>query len=330
MNNSGAKLTSGCPICDKKEKLLRCAGCKVAQYCGREHQVAHRSEHKKQCNEIKRLQERVEYEKRKLPAEDFKHYVGDFWSLFETRDYMTARFFYAEAVLEIKSLEAVQTALDTFMDMLRLCRGDNQGLRFYVPALLLRLGRDQDAYDFIMAWRKIYLGECDPDDGAPFEKVKGGDVFENVDSWTKGNDLRLGPLPHAAALILLKIRLLRDLEALQHSDAVKEKVPQEVLDNIRTKLASPIIAGNRQIIERGDHSADIARLKSQISALVARLKRNNEHFWPMLLDPGAALKTKPTYYSMGTREESIIAVQQSFDSWDKTPGARAVLEELLA
>lgn len=86
-----------------------------------------------------------------LPANVFETSVGHFWGIVDTRDYMRARFGHLDALLEVKTAEAVQTALDHLMDMHRLCRGDNMGLRNYTPFVLLRLGKDQESYDF-MKW----------------------------------------------------------------------------------------------------------------------------------------------------------------------------------
>lgn len=62
---------------------------------------------------------------------------------------MRLRFGLVEALLAIKTIEAVQEAHSHIMDMLRLCRSDNMGVRDLVPALCMRLNRDQDCYDFI-------------------------------------------------------------------------------------------------------------------------------------------------------------------------------------
>lgn len=54
-----------------------------------------------------------------------------------------------DSVRKIRTREAIGTALAETMDVLRLCRGDNLGVREGAPALMIRLGQDQEAYDFI-------------------------------------------------------------------------------------------------------------------------------------------------------------------------------------
>ena len=56
------------------------------------------------------------------------------------------------ALLKIKTNAALLAAHAHLMDMLRLCWGDNMGVRDLVPALKLRLGKDQDCHDFCKWW----------------------------------------------------------------------------------------------------------------------------------------------------------------------------------
>lgn len=54
---------------------------------------------------------------------------------------MRDRYALVEALLEVKTYAAVDAAYAHLVDMLRLCRGDNMGVRGLVPAVKLRLGR---------------------------------------------------------------------------------------------------------------------------------------------------------------------------------------------
>ena len=77
---------------------------------------------------------------------------GHFWGILETRTYMRYRYALVEALLKIDTYAAVLAAHDHLMEMLYLCRGDNMGVRDTVPALKLRLRRDQECYDFLKWW----------------------------------------------------------------------------------------------------------------------------------------------------------------------------------
>lgn len=149
-------LNKQCFVCRSKDKVQVCAACKVVHYCGREHQVADRSDHKDACKSIKKSRQTLDDEERKLRAQPgdmftpenvFESGVGHFWGIHETRPYMRARFANVEALLKVNTNTAVQAALDDLMDMHRLCRGDNMGVRDLTPHCFLRLGKDQVKQD---------------------------------------------------------------------------------------------------------------------------------------------------------------------------------------
>jgi hypothetical protein len=169
----------------------------------------------------------VDHEEQKLrahpgdsmtPANVFEEGVGHFWRIFETRPYMTARFALVEALVKIKTKHAVQAALNHLLDVLRLCRGDNMGVRDLVPALFLRLGKDQQCYDFVKWWATTAQDSHYNwgDTSAPYLHPKDEDVFEPIDLFTG----RFTDLTHAVSVTLMKIRLLLDVKSLQNSTVV--------------------------------------------------------------------------------------------------------------
>ena len=86
-----------------------------------------------------------------FPADPFTNSVGHFWGILDTRDYTHARYAHIEALGKIKTRAAVEAQFYHVMDCLslRLCRSDNMGVRDMVPHLMLRLDKDQEAYDFV-------------------------------------------------------------------------------------------------------------------------------------------------------------------------------------
>lgn len=152
-----------CRVCHRKDDILHCSGCRAVYYCGRDYQTSDRASHKKWCQVIKKARtglEREEQNLRDLPLSRFtppnisETGVGHFWGINETRPYMRARYHLGDSLLNGFAtiggpIDAVQTTLDHFLDMMRLCRGDNLGLRNIIPGLFIRLRRDQKAYDFV-------------------------------------------------------------------------------------------------------------------------------------------------------------------------------------
>lgn len=236
--------------------LSVCAGCKVVRYCCKEHQAADWPTHKAQCTPVKKARVHFEKEETELrnfpgdftcPANPLEEPEPHFWGWLETRPYMRARYGLLDALRKIKTRDAVQAAHDHVKECLRLCRSDNMGVRDMAPALMLRLGRDQEAYDF-MKWYATSGEDPDYDWGdleLPYLDLKGENAFEPPTLWAGEFD----NFTFKIALTLLKLRLLLDLISLQNSMKIAEKLPQELVDNIRAHLTSDIVANNAEHAE---------------------------------------------------------------------------------
>ncbi|PYH89320.1 hypothetical protein BO71DRAFT_453502 [Aspergillus ellipticus CBS 707.79] len=299
-------LPSGCGICGKKDDLLRCAGCKVVPYCGRDHQAAHRPAHKSVCSAIRRSRVRMEQEEAPLhncpgdfmmPAGDaFVHSVGFFWDLPDTRDYMRARL-------------ALVQAFDHLMDILRLGRSDSMGVRDLLPPLILRLNRDQECYDFVKWWDAIWEGShYDWGNGdLPYLDIKSADMFESVDGFGDNSP----ELDHIVCLILLKIKLLLDLNRLDQSTAaLGSRVPREILDEIQSSVPqSPIVAAHRDIVNGDTRHVEVEKLTAQVETLFRKIDKKNRYFWAALMHPMEHLNISPDDYQEGSK------------AWVETPGA---------
>lgn len=93
---------------------------------------------------------------------------------------MRAQFAHVEGLMKVKDYAVIDATLDHLLDMLRLCRSDNMGVRDLVPAMFLRLGKEQRCYDFCV-WYATTGTESNCDLGnmdLPFLNVKNAEVFE--------------------------------------------------------------------------------------------------------------------------------------------------------
>ena len=331
-----------CPPCEAdgntiSAKLLCCTGCHVAHYCGLDHQAADRESHKRACNAIKKAQKRLDFEETKLrnhppdyftPENLFEEHAGHFWGILETRNYMRARYALIEAFLKVKTYAAAKAAHDHGMDCLRLCRSDNMGVRDMLPALKLRLGQDQECYDFVKWYattgEDIHYDWGDMD--SPYLNLKGEDVFEKLPA---NATHRFASLPHTIALTLLKLRLKLDVRVLQRSSIIGTKVPQEIMDNIQEHIVGDIVSRRKDIIGATDLTPLNKELDRQIQALIKVVNMRNPQFWNSLFEPGNHLTARFATYSPGSVQEMQRALQSSFDSWIETPGAIDLLKEYL-
>ena len=166
MNTQGNELDGpsprACQHCRRRDGLTRCCTCSTIYYCGRKCKAADRPDHKSRCAIIKRARKAFE-EKRQQIAHlvDDEGYPPDPDPLFSFYlastggyPYMRTRFRLVEKLLFHYGtaggpVELLQEVLEHVLDMLRVERSDHLYVRLRVPVLYIRLGREQDAYDFL-------------------------------------------------------------------------------------------------------------------------------------------------------------------------------------
>lgn len=201
------------------------------------------------------------------------------------------------------------------------------GVRNLMPSLMLRLGKDQEAYDY-MKWYATAGKDSHYDWGnisLPFLNLQDEDAFEHISvgDWTN----RYGQFSHKIAMTLLKLRLLLDLYSLQSSmQGITARLPQELVDNIREHLVSEIVSNNTDIMEDVRNGVSIkphiSNVESQLNTLFDAVRNANKHFWPALVDRSASdLDARPAYTSVGGIEEMQVELQHSYAAWEETPGA---------
>ncbi|KXS99799.1 hypothetical protein AC578_8883 [Pseudocercospora eumusae] len=318
-------LDSQCSHCKAKCTGNICAGCKVVRYCSKEHQTEDWPRHKSQCVVVKKARSAMEREERKLHdnleendpfhnGDPFETGVGNFWGIIETRSYMRAKYGYLNGLRMIKTKEAIEAALDQANDCFRLCHSDNMGVRDMAPALMIRLGKEQQAYDFLK-WHCTAGEELDYD-------LKDENVMEALHE--KMHD-KYGSLAMMVSITLIKLRILFDIKELEQPSPVGEKLPQEILDLVREHMASDIISKNEALMSDISNGVSlkphIQKLEGQLDVLFRAVKQNNKHFWPAMVNPGSALTATPATYSMGSKEEMQLMLQYLYEAWEETPGA---------
>jgi hypothetical protein len=301
-------------------------------YCNREHQASDRPSHKRVCIAVKKAQRNLDQEQAHLlalpgdmffEADPFTNSVGHFWGIVQTRDYMQSRFVLVDRVTNVGTLEAVKTALNHAMDMLRLCRSDNLGVRHRVPHFMLRLNQDQNCYDFLK-WYST-MGEDSNYDWSdmhlPFLNVKNADAFEpNLPNL-------IGPgilISHEIAMLLLKTKLYLDLMDVRNASSLGARAPQEIVDDIQRQNArSPLTLANSSIISGkvAVRELNISELRDQMEELFKAVEKRNKNFWQGFLNPGDHLLACPEYFSPGSKEEMQITLQYSYTSWKEIPDA---------
>ena len=305
-------------------------------YCCEDHRAVHRPIHAKLCHRVKKERERIYYDKT-----DEDYYTEQVYNLLEV-------------TMVINTFDAVCSALDHAKEIFRVNRGRWNGgeddflrLRDTVPALLLRLGRDQECYDFIKWYQTT--GRRGDDDWAdmslPFLDIVDANVFESVGYMcdpavdthtcpiTIRHDCLLSPcmdLEQLSAMALLKIKLLLDVRSLQSLTVIREKVLPEIYYLIQSHIPqSTAILKNKDIKYSMDYTSYIKKLSSQVEMLYTTIEKANKDFWKVLSDPEKHLARgflihRWAVYS--TLEQMHKVLSSSFNAWIETPGALEVIK----
>lgn len=244
----------------------------VVLYCCHDHQLVDRKNHGQICKAIVQSQRHLNDKETELCSASpmlFQAYLGRFWGRSETQSYLRTRHALAKALLQIKTYDAVKAAHDHLMDILHLDRGDSMEVRDLVPALKLRLGRDQECYAFCV-WYAM--------------SRKGGDfwwynmdvsVFTNVNAkvlnfFDQRTIMSGASLRHKISVVLLKIRSYLALQSLRNASLLVEKVPQEIIIAIREQVVCESIFGGADEIDLydvGSQTAAIRILQAHIKEL---------------------------------------------------------------
>lgn len=194
------------------------------------------------------------------------------------------------------------------------------GVRSFVPALLLRLGRDQECYDFVK-WYATTGDEGDYDWGdmdQPFLDVKDADMLESPEYLCKGyTDLSL-----LVSITLLKVRLL--LPVLADSNGWEETLRSSpTFNQIHDKVVRNAATGGQET--KSDEVTQMLRF--QLNQLYQAVNVANPYFWKALLNPGRHLDTHPAFFSHGSQEQMQMELKHSYDGWKESPGAIELINE---
>ncbi|TEB25434.1 hypothetical protein FA13DRAFT_1738376 [Coprinellus micaceus] len=161
-------------------------------------------------------------------------HVGRFWGLLETRPYMRALSALGRMYFETEEY-AKSTA--TYIEMLRLNPGDNQGVRTSVGSSLIRDGRYADALYFAQKWLENSLGSGMPmarggtDFGEPSKTLYTPEVEGKLsECWN-------GEMIHTAALASFK--LLGDCDLSRQYLKIAAKVTPYILLRVLGKITRP-------------------------------------------------------------------------------------------
>ncbi|KAJ5689889.1 hypothetical protein N7462_004281 [Penicillium macrosclerotiorum] len=332
-------LQSGCNICGKEETAWVCGGCHVVSYCSKEHQQDDFA-HESSCFHIRRCEKLLLREMKALradPTHPFETKVSLFWDEPSLIFYIFFMVQMVSALSLVKSVDSVKTQAVLLLEIVRLGRSDFMAHRNQIPALLLRINKDQRCYDFIKWWgnalpkSSYHMGLQDLSiRNLPYLDIRDADALEPIEQFCGRTDVGL-----TIPLMLLKIKLLHDFERLDLSFAIlAPKVPPEILCMIQRYIPeSLVVADNRSVVYGRPCLDYIKLLKAQIVSLFKEVEDRNPHFWSAMIDPASFFGNLPHVAKMkepGSKTETYFLLRWNYRSWVETDGALVFVRRLLS
>eukprot|EP01084_Bolivina_argentea_P244037 408921_1 len=301
-----------CFNCNKQlSKLSKCGRCHSAYYCNQKCQKLDYANHKTYCLQYKKLNSLMNQERRILENANENYFepytIGHFWSLAETRNYCQARYTLAEHILvyaECKETQKIyETGLAHFMELLRLIHGDNMGLRDQVPFILLKLNRDNDAYNFIKWW----------------------DTIDPNGTYDWGNPPQNTKQAFLASLYLIKMRTILRLKSVdtQISEVKNNLKLLKTRENIMITdiIHSYLTGGNKTYVNKL-----INDQRKHAKKYLCQMLKNNKVFVQSLVNPDPLRQMNPpSGYSQGSGEEAYLVMYRCWRLFDRIPGVKQMI-----
>lgn len=330
-----------CQVCHTRTGLKRCKWCKLVFYCGREHQISNRASHKRRCKAVKKAVKVLGHEEHKLRTGQhsgalagrnvFEDYVGRFVDIWDTTvDYMRALNNAADVmVVQFNNIDAVETALGHLTYLVRLCGIAPSNFRQRIASLYLRLGRDQECYNFFK-WYATKANSIDPDWDdmeQPSLDLRDADALECPEGLWGGDLVDTCDIGDSVYVLLIKVRILFDLQHMQNATrAFQGFILPELIDEIRVQaLVSGVVAARNDIVlasvERTWNLIQIIR--GQIKLLFNAVERYSPGFWFLFVGP------KPHHRQYWIIGDPSFKLEHHYEAWNETPGSIELIKSLI-
>lgn len=314
-------------------ELKNCTRCRSIRYCGRSCQRSEFKKHNDHCQFIKNtidelLKIEETYKQFKLsstgaPQNIWETEVGDFWAhandqFWEKsgggpattwpREYLKKRMrlvnsLWIVADTNLGNHETTEVIMEHLLEIIRLDISDGIGCKEMLVFMFLTLGRDEDAYGFMLWWlknpgepvdleyKKLIIGQWQKEENPD----KFEDLFERTDTEDfdeKGEEevLTNTYLGFKLGLLAIKIRNVIELEEL---DMKKTKFDKRMADarpeSTASKLRdSGIFMDCAHLFIRGEQQQHERKLEDQYDHIERYLEMINEHnptVLPALVEP---------------------------------------------
>ncbi|KAK6508363.1 hypothetical protein TWF506_010457 [Arthrobotrys conoides] len=340
-----------CIVCGRATEGC-CKKCRSVFYCNERHRQYHAEEHNEACLEVQSAKQNLkEAEEEFNQNQNFPGY-GDLKGMIASirkgnapslqkkcfcswtcTPVMVARSNLIGAYLQINNKLSVTNACNVAITTQYLGRCDPMKIRSITANLMVRIGGQQNAYDFIKYWLvNSDQYDCTAKKPKPFIDIRKADAFEPCkDLFGAFENADIDPPASLLVpLALVKLKLLKAVERLRNLQILRCKLPFDIIYLMKPSFRSNDIMKNRRDIRLIDTVAGYEKLIKSLEddlhllfEVVGRAFEGKYVVWRCFFESDYVRRTKR--YSQGVR--SIY--KYSADAWMETKGAYEwILEKL--
>ena len=325
-----------CRYCGQRPANFKCPRCRALHYCSPEHRSADEVEHQLSCSAVCKWSYVIN-----LEAANLRHYPDDAaWRAnghYKSRyeyicEHMRSRVRHLDA-LGMENCPPTRAAMEeilscalTVVDMYHIGRVSGMAMH-----LLILVGRDQEAYDWIQALARTGPSQAQDPSNA--------DVFARCTVPCVGDT----PRYTLAAIILIKLRLLLDIQSSRKlTPFLGTRLPYELHDLVRNYVPrSTVLVGEDALLRKLDreplqHRSRTESLKEQIDQLLKDMKGQTigsraSCFWHALLDVAGSVHAYKEAWHMREQSnfEARLQLQMVQVAWMENPGAMEFIQRKL-
>ncbi|KAJ3033102.1 hypothetical protein HDV00_006729 [Rhizophlyctis rosea] len=240
------------------------------------------------------------------------------------RDYLVARYNCMAGIANsIANLDATEMACAHALDMLHFDHRDICCVRHYLVFFMLRLNKDQQAYDLIKWYAtKSETYDWDNWNDETYLDITGADVFEDVEWLARTKDLNF-----LVAVLLIKLRILLDLGTIESLNSCASPTDTSTPLDLPAALRSSILAAHTETLTHTTVLSNIITQTSHLLTLYKQIKRTNKHFFGILLRAAVHIKAYSHMVKAGEAAKggSVPEAQgvlwKCNDAWIESKGA---------
>ncbi|KAF3936972.1 hypothetical protein ABW19_dt0208442 [Dactylella cylindrospora] len=238
-----------------------------------------------------------------------------------------------EALLKAGTRESIEACLAFVTSLPRFFNQDSDfvGMKDLPPILMMRLGREQEAYALAKLTGFQYRNPPAQLAYMPWlERIKKANLFETVD-WAMGEQT---PLAYIFVVMLVKVKLLDEIKNLNNLILLEQvlgpRINSDIIDAIRDYIPTIRAFNERHELRRCANFTTLeAALMEQMKRLFFHACRYDKNLWYDLIDPKFYRRATPKSPLEQTLWETKTSLRCCYQAWYESRGGIEIIRGLV-